>query len=84
MKVLLQNCKSLLFYRADGSWTPNVDDALDFEASTRALEFCRLHRPPDVQIVLKFSEGQYDLRFPVTDGCRDLPEIKVPGSSVAA
>lgn len=75
MKVLLQNCKDLRFYRADGSWTPNVHEALDFKASTRLLEFCRTHRPPDVQIVFKFSSEQYDLCFPVTDACREQTRV---------
>ena len=79
MKVLLQNCKTLEFYTSDGSWSPNSDEALDFGASARVLEFCQLHHPPDVQIVLKFTNARYDLQFPVTDGCRnESPKVR-PG-----
>jgi hypothetical protein len=70
MRVLLQNCKNHLYYRADGTWTPDADEARDFEKGVEALEFCRMHHPADVQIVLRFSNSAYDIDFPVSDECK--------------
>jgi hypothetical protein len=70
MRILLQNCKNHFYYRADGAWTPHPDEALDFESSVRALDFCRLHRPSNVQIILKFPNDRYDIDFPVSEACK--------------
>ena len=71
MRILLQNCKNFLYYATDGSWTQNPDHALDFKSSVRALEFCRDQRPADVQIVLKFDDGAYDMDFPISERCKE-------------
>ena len=81
MRVLLQNCKNLLYYRQDGGWTKDPDEALDFERGVQALDFCRRHRPADVQIVLRFSDKAYDIDFPISDECKkDGPELNGRGS----
>jgi len=76
MRILLQNCGTLQFLKSLGCWTNNAGDAMEFKSSNEALDFCFLHRQElgEIQIVMKFSDGQYDIAFPVTEGCRDALE----------
>jgi len=76
MKILLQNCATREFLKSLGSWTNDAGEAMEFKSSSEALDFCFLHRPElgEIQIVMKFSDGQYDMAFPVTDGCRGALE----------
>lgn len=70
MRILVENCKTFEFYREEGIWTKNSSEAHEFGSSAEALVLCR--RYPDTQIVFKFEKDEYDLRFPVTEGCKGL------------
>jgi hypothetical protein len=71
MKIHLQNCFTMLFYRSDGEWTGCLEEAHDFGSSARALDFCKELKPGEVQIVFKFGNSRYDMVYPVTEGCRE-------------
>ena len=73
MKILLQNCETLEFYKSSQCWTSNPGEAMEFTSSSEALDFCFLHRQEmgEIQILMKFSDSKYDMVFPVTDGCRE-------------
>jgi hypothetical protein len=75
MRILIQNCKNRRFYRADGAWVVDSAQALNFESSINALEFCRHFRANDVQIIMKFTDSRYDLSVPVSEGCRG-PDLR--------
>lgn len=66
MKVLLQQKSSGFYLKTDGGWTLNRMDAEDFLSSSKATEFCTLHKLSGVQIVLKFEEQHYDIVLPLT------------------
>jgi hypothetical protein len=70
MRILVQNCKTFEFYTEKDVWTKSSSEAHEFGSSAEALELCR--RYPDTQIIFKFEKDVYDLRFPVTEGCKDL------------
>ncbi|EEF61767.1 hypothetical protein [Pedosphaera parvula] len=72
MRILIQNCKTYLYLKAPGEWTASADEATDFKRSVDALTHCAKANLEDVQIVLKFPTGLYDVNIAATDGCRKV------------
>jgi hypothetical protein len=72
MRILIQNCKTFLYLKGPGEWTASADDATEFKRSVDALTFCTKANLEDVQIVLKFPAGRYDVNIAATDGCRKV------------
>ena len=64
MRVLIQNCDSLKFYTAPGSWTDSPTNAKDFRGSVTALDYIRTHGIGRAQIVLKFERDEFDVVLP--------------------
>jgi hypothetical protein len=71
MKVLVQDCKSLLYLDWDGRWVPQVRDAKQFSSGAIAIEFCSQYRIPRAQVVLKFPQPKDDIKLPVSQECRE-------------
>ena len=67
MKVVIQSTRTLKFLRADHSWEQNVTEALCFQTSMRALDFCIRHKLQDIQILLRFHDGTPDVILPVEE-----------------
>ena len=65
MKVLLQHKESGLYLKDRGVTTANCAEAMDFLSSTRAIEFCALHKIAGMQIVLRFDEQHFDIVLPM-------------------
>ena len=62
----MQHCSTLQYVRAHGGWTPHELDALDFQKTVNAIEYCVRERVADVQVVLKFGPDQeFDIVLPV-------------------
>ena len=61
MKVLLQDLETRLYFKGMGGWTNETSDALDFENTSRAIEFWRDNDLLNVQIILKYGEAKYDV-----------------------
>jgi len=61
MKVLLQDLKSRLYLQGVAGWTENFEEALDFENTSRAIEFWRDNDLLNVQIVLRYNGSPYDV-----------------------
>jgi hypothetical protein len=76
MRILLQQKETGLYFKDVGSWTCDTGEAMDFVSSTAAIEFCLLNRLPDVQLVLKFEEQQYDIVLPVVNPQESVGEQK--------
>jgi len=56
----------LQYLRARSGWTPHELDALDFQKTLKAIEYCVRQRLAEVQVVLKFSDDQQlDIVLPV-------------------
>jgi hypothetical protein len=73
MKILLQHKRTLLYLRADGTWTRTDCDALNFEHSQKAIDFAQEHNLKDVYVAVKFLGGDADVVAPVpTRGQPDL------------
>ena len=61
MKVLLQDLKTRLYLQGVGGWTADTNGALDFQNSSRAIEFWQDNDLLNVQIVLKYAENKSDV-----------------------
>ncbi|MFO1475874.1 MAG: hypothetical protein U1F98_04400 [Verrucomicrobiota bacterium] len=61
MRILLQQKQSGLYFKDINAWTRDPADAVDFLSSTSAMEFCRINKILDVQMVLKFEEQHCDI-----------------------
>ena len=61
MKVLLQDLKSRLYLQGVAGWTADPNQALDFENTSRAIEFWKDNDLLNVQIILKYNGSQYDV-----------------------
>ena len=71
MRILVQNCKSGQFLTSDGEWSPDVLMAREFESSGQAVSFCVRKDCADVQVVLKFTRDDMDVKLPVSATCKD-------------
>ena len=66
MRVLVQHRSTLQYLHACEEWTPHELDALDFQKTVKAIEYCVRERVADVQVVLKFGpDKQLDIVLPV-------------------
>jgi hypothetical protein len=65
-KIFVQHCESKLFLRDGEGWTPQADEARDFETSLNALAFCLQSRMNHAQIVVRFdTPGSQDVVVPI-------------------
>ena len=71
MKIVAQNCLTKEYLTDKGTWDPAPAKAKVFDSSLKAYEHCRLHKIPDAQVVLKFNGGQFDVKLPVSDSCKE-------------
>jgi hypothetical protein len=71
MKIVAQNCLTKEYLTEQGTWDPAPAKAKQFDSSMKAYEYCRLHKIPDAQVVLKFSRAQFDVKLPVSDNCKE-------------
>lgn len=72
MKILVQNCLTHLYLKTASEWTPDSSQAKVFSTSQKALDYCAANEIPAVQIILKFEQGQYDIKLPITEECEKL------------
>jgi len=82
MKVLLQDLKSRLYLQGVGGWTANTNEALDFQNTSRAIEFWRDNDLLNVQIVLNYTENRHDMVLdvlPRRDGVLSPKQPNAPG-----
>lgn len=64
MRVLIQNCDSMLFYTGNGRWSDCSLNAKDFRGSITALDYIRSNQLSRAQIVLKFEQDEFDVVLP--------------------
>jgi hypothetical protein len=63
MRVLVQNTKTHLYLGQADSWTSDLDQAVNFENTLKAFDFLGVSHMRDAQIIMKFEDGQYDIRL---------------------
>jgi hypothetical protein len=78
MKVLVQNCRTQRWLRNHKEWAIDAKAAKVFETTEAALRYCKNHHIPATQIVLKFPEGRFDVKIPISDECRLVKKGKDP------
>lgn len=64
MRRLLQRINTGLYYQGSGAWTRDPGVALSFQCTSGAIECCIRERLSDMQVVLKFEDSSFDVRFP--------------------
>jgi hypothetical protein len=65
MKILIQNCTSHLFLAKGWRWTDELNGALTFENTTKALDVCIASQDENLQNVLKFDLPVLDVALPL-------------------
>ena len=65
MKVLLQDLETHLYVKGLAGWTDHPGEALDFQDTSRAIEFWNDNDLLKVQVVLKYNDTQDDVVFAV-------------------
>ena len=68
-KKFLQERLTKLYIRADGSRTSNPDEAHPIKNVTEALALCRQYKLKGMDVVIKFTREEYDIRLEIGDLC---------------
>lgn len=63
MRVLVQDCRTDLYFKGSGVWTANPDEANDFGHVPNATEFLLETKALQADIILYFGHPDYDLRL---------------------
>jgi hypothetical protein len=64
LKIFLQERNTGFYFKDFGKWTPNREEALDFEQSAKASGFILQTKLPNMDIVLGLSDPKRDIRIP--------------------
>jgi hypothetical protein len=67
VNILIQNLSTRLFAKGDGQWVSTAGEALAFENSGAAVDYCVAQRLQGIRLVLNFND-------PVLDAYRDAVE----------
>lgn len=78
MRILVQNCKTGEFLTDAGEWSRDVLRARNFESSGQAVSFCVRQDCGDVQVVLKFTRDDMDVKLPISAACKDTESLAKP------
>jgi hypothetical protein len=66
VRVFVQNSSTREFLHSLRGWTRNEREALDFQKTAPAVEFCVRERLSNAQLILKFGEDpEFDIILPV-------------------
>lgn len=61
MRVLLRNTQSGLFYAGPDQWTEERSEALDFEATDRALDRVSQAKLPAMEVLMHFDDTHFEI-----------------------
>jgi hypothetical protein len=62
-KRVIRNKDTKLFFKTDGAWTNQFDDAAHFRSFAEAVSTCEDNDLKSVELVLKYQKSEYDTRF---------------------
>lgn len=65
MKILMQHIRTELYLSKTGDWTRDPEEARDFEHSQVLIDHARACNMKGVQIVVRFSDSEFDEVFPL-------------------
>lgn len=71
MRILIQNCKTGRFLTSNGGWCEDPAEARNFPSSGQAVNFCMAADCEDVQVILKFSRSELDVKLPLSASCKE-------------
>jgi hypothetical protein len=60
VKIFIKKLMIPLFLATTGDWTPDSDDALEFNDGCQAIEFSQKHRVAQAEIYYHFDNPRYD------------------------
>ncbi|MBC8094660.1 MAG: hypothetical protein H7Y43_02500 [Akkermansiaceae bacterium] len=52
-------------YLQENAWTENPDEAIHFKCISDAIRACSEHQLANTELVLRFSDRQYDVALPI-------------------
>jgi len=58
VRCFLRSTNTGAFFKAQGSWTKHLEEALDFETSLRAIEIAYELRLQDVEMIVVSQDGE--------------------------
>ena len=61
MKVLLRNTQTGLFYAGPDQWTQERSEALDFEATDRALDIVSEAKLKAMEVLMHFDDTHFEI-----------------------
>jgi len=64
-KRLIVDPRTGRFLKADGGWTTNEADAINFDDIATLLRTCSKHRVKNAEVLLRFETRKLDVRFPL-------------------
>jgi hypothetical protein len=65
MKILLQSMATSLFLAFSNDWTPDVEDAMEFQRGSAAIDYSTRHGMNHTAVVYRFEDSVYDFRIPL-------------------
>ena len=65
VKVLIQRVADSRFLKAEQVWVDSKQDAMVFESSTPAIDFCIDHKITDVRLWVDFGDPKYDFAIEI-------------------
>ena len=86
-RILIQHCRTKRFLSGTHEWTPNAQEALDFQTNLNAIACCLERRLPSAQVVVQEAPGEEPIVVPVgEEACRliALTNGMAPAASVFA
>jgi hypothetical protein len=64
MKVYIQDPSNLSFLCQDNTWSKDLSQARLFGSSAEAMIFCARHIDKPFQLLVRFSDSQFDVILP--------------------
>ncbi len=66
LKAILRNSDTGMFYARENGWTPQLDDAHDFELGSRAIQYAIDRQLPNAELVMAFPDPQWNVVVPIS------------------
>jgi hypothetical protein len=66
VRIILQNRKSRLYFKAANEWTAHIQEASDFQRVVKAFDFVHKSKLPDIDAVMHFGDPAYDVRLRIS------------------
>ncbi len=63
VRRVIQHKGTGLYLMESGQWTPDLDQAHQLPNILAAVRLARALNPREIELVLKFEDGNYDLRL---------------------